>query len=59
MDIILHDQAKRQLEIGKFKHDVGGIFEQNNQFVWFTQINGEFDCGEENTFSLAFKHLKR
>lgn len=59
MNIILHDQAKRQLETGKFKHDIAGIFEQNNLFVWFIQINGEFDCGEEPRFDLAFKHLKR
>lgn len=59
MNILLHEQAKRQLETGKFKNDVAGVFEYKNQFVWFKQINGQFDCGEESTFNLAFKYLKK
>jgi hypothetical protein len=58
MNIILNEQAKRLLESGKIKNDVAGVFEDKNLFVWFKQINGEFDCGEEPSFSLAFKHLK-
>jgi len=58
MNIILNEQAERALKMNKIANNTGGIFKQDALFVWFIQIEGMFDCGEETSFDKAFKHLK-
>jgi hypothetical protein len=55
MHIYINDKEILEREI---KEDSGGVYYDEGVFVWWVNINNNFDAGEEETFDDAFSKLK-
>lgn len=60
MNIYLDNQAEFYLKINKVPNNSAGIFfsYKEYKYIWWKNINNNFDAGEELNFNICFNKIK-